>query len=353
MPCRWPPPLRCFPRATRGWKGDPAEVAGSVDVSPALRGDGRTPRRGKTAGPTFPPRYAGMEGGAPIVMPPASCFPRATRGWKETHSRWRPTPYVSPALRGDGRNRRRGQARHCQFPPRYAGMEGVSDPRNAGGHGFPRATRGWKGEGWQHEITDDVSPALRGDGRVAHDMGYQIHVFPPRYAGMEGEHLLTRASDLGFPRATRGWKEKARALGLKDAVSPALRGDGRTDRAYPLSYVWFPPRYAGMEDSNRQHDRSGHRFPRATRGWKGEPAFEAEVTHVSPALRGDGRASGATASTERGFPPRYAGMEGLPLSTALSAMCFPRATRGWKEPVAPVVLPYPVSHALRGDGRTR
>ena len=50
-------------------------------------------------------------------------------------------------------------------------------------------------------------------------------------------------------------------------------------------------------------------FPRATRGWKGEPAFEAEVTHVSPALRGDGRASGATASTERGFPPRYAGME--------------------------------------------
>ena len=77
-----------------------------------------------------------------------------------------------------------------------------------------------------------------------------------------------------------------------------------------LPRLGFPPRYAGMEESISASIKNAGSFPRATRGWKGEPAFEAEVTHVSPALRGDGRASGATASTERGFPPRYAGMEG-------------------------------------------
>ena len=94
-------------------------------------------------------------------------------------------------------------------------------------------------------------------------------------------------------------------------------------------------------------------FPRATRGWKRIASFAFGPSEVSPALRGDGRWTAALMRDRMAFPPRYAGMEGLPLSTALSAMCFPRATRGWKEPVAPVVLPYPVSHALRGDGRTR
>ena len=53
---------------------------------------------------------------------------------------------------------------------------------------------------------------------------------------------------VGFPRATRGWKEKARALNLKDAVSPALRGDGSPCPPTQRITFSFPPRYAGMEE---------------------------------------------------------------------------------------------------------
>ena len=72
-------------------------------------------------------------------------------------------------------------------------------------------------------------------------------MFPPRYAGMEGKRCMGGWHRVGFPRATRGWKEKARALNLKDAVSPALRGDGRQRWPHRYTTRRFPPRYAGME----------------------------------------------------------------------------------------------------------
>ena len=95
-----------------------------------------------------------------------------------------------------------------------------------------------------------------------------------------------------FPRATRGWKGTGSVLATSFGVSPALRGDGRLSRTDLRRPRLFPPRYAGMEESISASIKNAGSFPRATRGWKGEPAFEAEVTHVSPALRGDGRTGG-------------------------------------------------------------
>ena len=176
-------------------------------------------------------------------------------------------------------------------------------------------------------------------------------MFPPRYAGMEGDWGDVCPQIGGFPRATRGWKDLARARSQAAVVSPALRGDGRGTGLSDFSHRMFPPRYAGMEDHAAQHHASVGRFPRATRGWKGTAAADCRPPVVSPALRGDGRASPPAPGLLSVFPPRYAGMEGRRSSGRATTMGFPRATRGWKQIPLPERKAKPVSPALRGDGR--
>ena len=72
----------------------------------------------------------------------------------------------------------------------------------------------------------------------------------------------------------------------------------------------FPPRYAGMEGVPRRGQRYCQRFPRATRGWKDGWNVIWSRYFVSPALRGDGRLIHLVVRHRRRFPPRYAGMEG-------------------------------------------
>ena len=154
---------------------------------------------------------------------------------------------------------------------------------------FPRATRGWKPAGRVLCRRADVSPALRGDGRVKDDRSTFQRMFPPRYAGMEGVGYAPRFDLPGFPRATRGWKGDQIVDTSDSGVSPALRGDGRTESPAMTSARRFPPRYAGMEDQRAQDTGEAGSFPRATRGWKTSSMSTAQLQHVSPALRGDGR----------------------------------------------------------------
>ena len=118
-------PLRTysFPRATRGWKNQAFDRPADVRVSPALRGDGRPGRRCRSRLAAFPPRYAGMEGDRTAKRYSMSRFPRATRGWKDVRDLRADRVDVSPALRGDGRGSRRIAVGRLGFPPRYAGME--------------------------------------------------------------------------------------------------------------------------------------------------------------------------------------------------------------------------------------
>ena len=200
----------------------------------------------------FPPRYAGMEGSGAFRSWHGPRFPRATRGWKTQGRRAEFPVFVSPALRGDGRDPAqvdmfafdvspalRGDGRgylhrllaHGQFPPRYAGMEGRSAHRAARGGCFPRATRGWKTTGLAPGELGAVSPALRGDGREPPLQRRICPGFPPRYAGMEGEPRQDAGPKPGFPRATRGWKGRRDWTKCEPSVSPALRGDGRRPRS--------------------------------------------------------------------------------------------------------------------------
>ena len=55
-------------------------------------------------------------------------------------------------------------------------------------------------------------------------------MFPPRYAGMEGLTARTPCLTSGFPRATRGWKTVTDSTTEVVTVSPALRGDGRVSQ---------------------------------------------------------------------------------------------------------------------------
>ena len=202
-------------------------------------------------------------------MPKAtSGFPRATRGWKGNHVRAVNGRCVSPALRGDGRINGANAAPVSPFPPRYAGMEETKATPMRTLCCFPRATRGWK-----------------------------------------GMSVADAASAIGFPRATRGWKYRPDPGSAAHYVSPALRGDGRakpSSRAFP---PWFPPRYAGMEGSRSCRGQGVGGFPRATRGWKVHTGCGLAGTPVSPALRGDGREDAQSFVDAEVFPPRYAGME--------------------------------------------
>ena len=138
-------------------------------------------------------------------------------------------------------------AARAVFPPRYAGMEGKVTLRPSSILSFPRATRGWKGAPSSDRVDNDVSPALRGDGRLTSFNSPVGNVFPPRYAGMEVNEMEGMSSTVSFPRATRGWKIKYRNPVSFRPVSPALRGDGRCGMADKSTCPWFPPRYAGME----------------------------------------------------------------------------------------------------------
>ena len=125
----------------------------------------------------FPPRYAGMEGKMRTHGKPLVCFPRATRGWKVAQGLLGVCVEVSPALRGDGRiSEFLRMARHA-FPPRYAGMEGRGLRRTFAGQCFPRATRGWK------VVSVVYTPLLRG-WRCGWSLIWIVQVVPPRIAGM-------------------------------------------------------------------------------------------------------------------------------------------------------------------------
>ena len=155
--------------------------------------------------------------------------------------------------------------------------------------------------------------------------------FPPRYAGMEGASRAGSPPISGFPRATRGWKDKMIIFDSKGDVSPALRGDGSPALPNKEDALWFPPRYAGMEESHSCSLSSGFRFPRATRGRKATAFAEYLIALVSPALRGDGRVTASKISATTKFPPRYAGMEVNRVGRIGFEFRFPRATRGWKD----------------------
>ena len=258
------------------------------------------------------------------------CFPRATRGWKAGWMSMSFAVLVSPALRGDGRQQQRYRHPARGFPPRYAGMEGISNGAPGRGEGFPRATRGWKTKGRACLRGHGVSPALRGDGRrLPGPCGLDI-LFPPRYAGMEGQEVASWLAKPRFPRATRGWKNDGLTLICPSDVSPALRGDGRAKSLPAGAGRWFPPRYAGMEGERMEAKGLSVGFPRATRGWKVGGLVNRPGEMVSPALRGDGREPVAIYSCRVRFPPRYAGMEGRSAALCIPKSCFPRATRGWK-----------------------
>ena len=156
------------------------------DVSPALRGDGSSAVVVHGFEHLFPPRYAGMEvPRSPIRRTPYG-FPRATRGWKGSIGISGDAVNVSPALRGDGRRPPLLNTSSLLFPPRYAGMEGARIGFHRSSLCFPRATRGWKGDSLQDKRNDKVSPALRGDGsEPCRTHRFRVS-FPPRYAGMEG-----------------------------------------------------------------------------------------------------------------------------------------------------------------------
>ena len=113
-----------FPRATRGWKSPTPAPYHPAFVSPALRGDGRRPPLLNTSSLLFPPRYAGMEGARIGFHRSSLCFPRATRGLKGDSLQDKRNDKVSPALRGDGSEPCRTHRFRVSFPPRYAGMEG-------------------------------------------------------------------------------------------------------------------------------------------------------------------------------------------------------------------------------------
>ena len=217
------------------------------------------------------------------------------------------------------------------FPPRYAGMEGLPLSTALSAMCFPRATRGWKDKMIIFDSKGDVSPALRGDGSSAVVVHGFEHLFPPRYAGMEVPRSPIRRTPYGFPRATRGWKGSIGISGDAVNVSPALRGDGRASEAAKRSSLAFPPRYAGMEESHSCSLSSGFRFPRATRGWKVRVLGSIDRHCVSPALRGDGRVTASKISATTKFPPRYAGMEVNRVGRIGFEFRFPRATRGWKD----------------------
>ena len=279
-----------FPRATRGWKAARRNKPAHREVSPALRGDGRNISTCAGSTQRFPPRYAGMEGVGILQRIPRRCFPRATRGWKAREGCTSASFGVSPALRGDGRQQQRYRHPARGFPPRYAGMEGISNGAPGRGEGFPRATRGWKTKGRACLRGHGVSPALRGDGRrLPGPCGLDI-LFPPRYAGMEGQEVASWLAKPRFPRATRGWKNDGLTLICPSDVSPALRGDGRAKSLPAGAGRWFPPRYAGMEADTSPGEKGKTSFPRATRGWKGR-AQVPKGLHLTM------------------FPPRYAGME--------------------------------------------
>ena len=214
-------------------------------------------------------------------------------------------------------------------------MEGRCAYPDRGGRGFPRATRGWKAAVLILDPRPTVSPALRGDGRGDWPGRTDRCLFPPRYAGMEGQPLSEPAAGWCFPRATRGWKRHRLYGGQGRGVSPALRGDGRPRRTGHRVPFWFPPRYAGMEGVTRCRRPRSHCFPRATRGWKGNRRPPRSPLRVSPALRGDGRPGIPAASAAMAFPPRYAGMEGARARGVRRILRFPRATRGWKDDWGP------------------
>ena len=168
-----------------------------------------------------------------------SSFPRATRGWKIDRQVLGVSRKVSPALRGDGRKDADPREAARLFPPRYAGMEGSPRSSRCVCRGFPRATRGWKGNVLWRLGCYSVSPALRGDGRISEFLRMARHAFPPRYAGMEGRGLRRTFAGQCFPRATRGWKV------VSVVYTPLLRG-----WRCGWSLIWIvqvvPPRIAGM-----------------------------------------------------------------------------------------------------------
>ena len=215
------------------------------------------------------------------------------------------------------------------FPPRYAGMEGLTPNGADADPSFPRATRGWKGTGETYVRRSAVSPALRGDGRTSHGLEARRPWFPPRYAGMEGARALVTSPIGCFPRATRGWKTMPLNTTLPSVVSPALRGDGSGGAATARPRAEFPPRYAGMEGDRRCGLPPSRCFPRATRGWKGGGPVDVLLRWVSPALRGDGSRYLSRRERQNQFPPRYAGMEGYACHRFHASRCFPRASRGW------------------------
>ena len=149
------------------------------------------------------------------------------------------------------------------------------------------------------------------------------------------------------PLCGRGW----RVVGVKPMAAPVhphVRGDGRRDSGIGCSVVGSPPRAWGRPDVEillRLFDR----FTPTCVGTAAGRTGSGRRPSVHPHVRGDGSASGRSASSCNGSPPRAWGRRGALHRRIVGLRFTPTCVGTARFPkIAPASNP--VHPHVRGDG---
>ena len=213
-------------------------------------------------------------------------YPRECGGTRR--SRWaaRPTPGLSPRVRGNRDPHRRHRVRTGSIPA-SAGEPGSEQRRTRRSRVYPRECGGTPGNGFFSDIVEGLSPRVRGNqdnGRPATGPLRSI----PASAG-EPSLLVWGRRPVGvYPRECGGTSRSSPARWRWRGLSPRVRGNPPA-WTLPTTYVGSIPASAGEPPAGFMSLRVPGVYPRECGGTRMSARWPMTSKGLSPRVRGNRR----------------------------------------------------------------
>ena len=303
-----------------------------------------------------------------------SAHPRVARGNLHVRPDSRDRGGLTPASRGETRQRRCARGGGFGSPPRRAGKPTTrtpvfrsskgSPPRRAGkpdlkpSHvgplaAHPRVARGNPTSPPGRCTGMGLTPASRGETGGAAALASRGAGSPPRRAGKPscGESRCT--SSAAHPRVARGNLQVRAGRRPLGGLTPASRGETPSAASTLVYFVGSPPRRAGKPDLLLSLVGALAAHPRVARGNPRREKDERPVRGLTPASRGETQEPFGRGRPGTGSPPRRAGKPDHAAHPDRPGPAHPRVARGNLASGTPTNSPSRLTPASRGETAER
>ena len=298
----------------------------SPGLSPRMRGNHLLRSNNACTGRSIP-AYAGepARGGKRAKAP--DVYPRVCGGTRGGGAVGHNAAGLSPRMRGN-RMRRHARILPQGSIPAYAGEPALASGQPGGGGVYPRVCGGTIAGQRVRRQPQGLSPRMRGNpGRPLPDGHRRWSI--PAYAGEPPNALATTSPTTVYPRVCGGTRAVKPLYPTREGLSPRMRGNRYLCRpdAYSVRSI---PAYAGEPRASRQRAPTVRVYPRVCGGTGRHRRPKLSAGGLSPRMRGNLSPAAENSIFARSIPA-YAGEPIIARNRVKRNWVYPRVCGGTRQ----------------------